>query len=82
VLIAFSLGWAKRDSDGVSFVPTLVLTFPWSFAMSQVPWPSKVFATLTAFYDLPLFSLSALLNILAAKMLKHFFTELGLDDST
>jgi hypothetical protein len=72
VLIVFCAGWAKKDTDGVSFILTFLLTLPWSFAISQVPWSSKVLDALTAFYDLPLFVLSALLNIFVAKILRHF----------
>ena len=69
VVGSFIFGLIFKDPDGVSFVPTALLTIPWFFlAMATPHW---LFAALTAFYDLPLFLVSALLNLGIAEVLRR-----------
>jgi hypothetical protein len=73
VIAAFAFGLAEKDSAGVSFIPTVLLTLPWFFVSAISSLPRWLFSALTAFYDLPLFSVSALLNICFAELVRRFF---------
>ncbi|NYF51367.1 hypothetical protein HDF12_001732 [Edaphobacter lichenicola] len=66
-------GLAVKDADGVSFIPTIIVTLPWFFISSIDSLPHWLFSFLTAFYDLPLFFLSALLNICFAELVRRFY---------
>ena len=68
VVATFLFGLAHLDADGASFVFTSILTAPWFFLAMYLP--RAVFVVLTAFYDLPLFLISAALNIVTFKMLR------------
>jgi hypothetical protein len=71
VIATFIFGLIKKDPDGVSFIPTIVVTLPWFFA--PMDWiPHWAFSALTAFYDLPLFLLSAFLNLCIADLLCRY----------
>ncbi len=72
VTITFVVGRLHLDAEGVSFIPSFLLTLPWSFILSSIHLPTMFFSALTAFYDLPLFMLSAALNIFTAGFLRHF----------
>ena len=64
VLMSFGLGYLLRNQvrEGWSFYPTAILTLPWSALPDRfVPQPVNIF--LNAFYDLPLFIASMILNI-------------------
>ena len=65
VVVTFLVGltFASKNSEGWTFVPCLLLTLPCSQILAMLPTPQWLFAALTAFYDLPLFALSALLNL-------------------
>jgi hypothetical protein len=69
VVITFISGVTEGDSDGVSFVPTMVLTFPWSF----FSFPNWLLPALIAVYDLPQFLFSALLNVCLADLIRRRF---------
>ena len=59
----FLLGRLHLDEDGVSFVPVLLATLPWSLAVTLMHLSRPIFLAITAYYDLPLFALSAFLNV-------------------
>jgi hypothetical protein len=65
VVVTFLVGltFASKNSDGWTFLPCVLLTLPWWQILAMLPTPQWLFAALTAFYDLPLFALSALLNL-------------------
>lgn len=73
VAVAFVFGLAEKDADGVSFIPTIIITLPWFFVPSIASFPDWLFSFLTAFYDLPLFLFSALLNVGIAKLIRRFY---------
>jgi hypothetical protein len=70
VAAAFLVGLAFRDDHGVSFIPAMLLVFPWSFILPYVALPLGLFSTLTAFYDLPLFAISATINLGIAELVR------------
>jgi len=65
VVIAFLVGviFASKTSEGWTFLPAILITLPWWQILANLPTPHWLFTGLTAFYDLPLFALSALLNL-------------------
>src|ERR1700756_5245549 len=65
VVVAFIVGLILeyKNSAGWTFLPALLWTLPWSQILAMLPTPQWLFTALTAFYDLPLFALSALLNL-------------------
>jgi hypothetical protein len=74
VTVAFVVGilFATKDSEGVSFLPTLLLTLPWFFVIAKlVEQPQWLFSTFIAFYDLPIFLFSAFLNIAVAGVIRR-----------
>jgi len=73
VIAAFVFGLLKRDCCGGSFLPTVALTFPWFLITAIDSMPRWLFTALTSFYDLPLFLLSAFLNVCLAELLRRFF---------
>jgi hypothetical protein len=54
-----------RDEQGVSFLPTIVLTLPWFYVLAFLAEKFRFIAAMSSLYGLPLFSISALLNVLA-----------------
>jgi hypothetical protein len=72
--VAFLLGVVFRDGDGVSFLPTVLLTTPWFFVPAVVPPPHWLFAALTALYDFPIFLISASLNVLLGSLVCRRFS--------
>jgi hypothetical protein len=74
VIAAFIFGVLKRDCCGGSFLPAVALTFPWFLISTIASVPRWLFTALTSFYDLPLFLLSAFLNVCLAELLRRFFT--------
>jgi hypothetical protein len=73
VILAFVVGVVTKDDHGVSFIPTAILTLPFSFLCTVLPLPDWIFSGVTAFYDLPLFLASALLNICLAELIRRIY---------
>ena len=73
VSVAFAFGVAESDTEGVSFLPAALLTSPWFFIPESMHLPEGLFSALTAFYDFPLFLVSALLNIVVVYRIRRFF---------
>jgi hypothetical protein len=71
VIATFTFGTAHIDSDGVVFIPCFFLTIPWCFAITTVDLPRPLYDVLVAFYDLPLFLLSAALNIFVVELVRR-----------
>ena len=58
-----------------TFLPTCMLTLPW-FQIAVIEGvPDRLSRALTAFYDLPLFALSAFLNLLVAGGVRKLFRD-------
>lgn len=77
VVVAFVWGRLNLDSDGVCFVPTMLLTMPWSIVVPSLPLPQAIFHGLTVVYDLPLFLGSTLLNVLLMEAFWRNFKSLN-----
>jgi hypothetical protein len=71
---AFLFGLLFKDDHGVSFMPVLVLTSPWTHVMTKIARSLWLFPALTAYYDLPLFAISAFLNVSIAEGLRRLRT--------
>ncbi len=77
VALTFLLGIATSSphSGSWTFLPTCLLTLPW-FPIAVIEGvPERVSKELTAFYDLPLFALSAFLNLLVAAGVRRLFRD-------
>ena len=77
VALTFLLGIATSSphSGSWTFLPTCLLTLPW-FQIAVIEGvPDRLSRTLTAFYDLPLFAISAFLNLLVAGGVRKLFRE-------
>ena len=81
ITIAFVLGRLHLDADGASFIPTFLLTLPWSFILTLIHLPKILFSALTVFHDLPLFLLSAALNVVIAALLRRLVVATDVDHS-
>jgi hypothetical protein len=68
---AFLFGLLMKEEHGVSFIPTVLLTLPWFYVLPYIAEPLRLFTVLTAYYDLPLFAISAFLNVAIAEGLRH-----------
>jgi hypothetical protein len=68
---AYLSGLLRKDDFGVSFMPALLLTFPWPYIFVYFAVPPWLVSTLTACYDLPLFAISAFLNVGIAEALRR-----------
>ncbi|HEX6496920.1 MAG TPA: hypothetical protein VF018_15620 [Acidobacteriaceae bacterium] len=66
VVATFAFGIAFPHSEGWSFLPTMILTLPWS----MIPVPNGLFAALTAYDDLPLFLCGMILNIVIVYIIR------------
>jgi len=63
VVAAFIFGLLSKDDHGVSFLPAAMLTLPWFYILPFIAERLGLFAVLTAYYDLPLFAVSAFINV-------------------
>jgi hypothetical protein len=68
VLIAFIWGCIRDDGFGWAFLPTMVLTAPWSFGV--IHRPNALVSMIEPFHDAPLFLIAAAINISIAYLLK------------
>ena len=71
VAAAYLFGFLTKDGFGVSFVPVMFLTFPWPWIFAYVAAPRWLVSTITTYYDLPLFIVSAFMNVGIAEALRH-----------
>ena len=68
---AFLFGLFAKDDFGVSFLPAMLLTLPWPYVLLRITQPLGLIPLLTAYYDLPLFVISALLNVGIAETVRR-----------
>jgi hypothetical protein len=73
VFLVYCWGLAtSKSSEGWSFLPTILLTLPWWPLITDLPMDERAFEVLASFYSLPVFLLSALLNISIAATVRFF----------
>jgi hypothetical protein len=68
---AFLFGLFEKAGFGVSFLPAMLLTLPWPYVLLRIAPPLRLIPLLTAYYDLPLFAISALLNVGIAEAVRR-----------
>jgi hypothetical protein len=74
---AYLIGLLRKDYFGVSFMPALLLTFPWPYIFLWFAGRSWLVSTLTAYYELPLFAISAFMNVGMAEALRRVRAKLS-----
>ena len=67
----FLFGLLTKNDAGASFLPVLLLTFPWTYVFVYVAGPLGLVPVMTAYYDLPLFAISAFMNVGIAEALRR-----------
>jgi len=77
VIGAFTLGRLFLESGGEYFIPCFFLTVPWCFAITLFAPPRALYDALTAFYNLPLFLISAALNIFIVELFRRILAALA-----
>lgn len=61
--VLFLIARLYLDDDRASFIPVFLATLPGSFAFLLLDLPRPLIFALTMYYDLPLFVISAVVNI-------------------